>query len=113
MMINVLSARLPGRCIILNHHNAPAERMRNTVMPVAGQASHLANPMMKPDKMARTTLAMGVLRVANSVHPKHEVTAALQEAVKDGSAVHAGKAGKKLEQASERIRDAATGDKDK
>lgn len=74
-MINILSASLPGRCIMLNHRNASTECMGNTVMPIAGQASHKNIPMMELDKMARTSLAMGALRVAQPVCQKHEATA--------------------------------------
>jgi uncharacterized protein YllA (UPF0747 family) len=108
MMINVLSADLPGRCITLNHCNASAGRMRNTVMPVAGQAHHQENHMMKLDKMARTSLAMGAVIVALSGCQKQE-----------GPAEQAGKqldqttekVGEQIEKAGESIQDTAQGDK--
>lgn len=72
MMHPVLSARLPGRCITLNHCNASAKRVRNTDMPDAGYDHHQENPMMNPDKLARTSLTMGALLVALSGCQKQE-----------------------------------------
>lgn len=109
MMINVLSAGLPGRCITLNHRNASAERMSNTVMPVAGQAGRQESHMMKLDKMARTSVAMGVLLVALSGCQKQEGPA--EQAGKEVDQA-AEKVGEQIEKAGESIQDTAKGDKE-
>lgn len=109
MMNPVLSASLPGRCITLNHCNAPAKRVRNMVMPDAWHAHRQGNHMMSPDKMARTSLAMGALLVALSGCQKQE-----------GPAEQAGKqldqttekVGEQIEQAGESIQDTAKGGKE-
>ncbi len=44
MMINVLSASLPGRCITLHHCDASAERMRNTVIAQIPHAAKSTQP---------------------------------------------------------------------
>ena len=109
-MINpVLSARLPGRCITLNHCNAPAKRVRNMVMSDAGHDHRHGRPMMNPGTMARTSLAMGALLVALSGCQKQE-----------GPSEQAGKqldqttekVGEQIEQAGESIRDTAKGNKE-
>lgn len=44
MMINILSASLPGRCITLHHCNASDERMRNTVIAQIPHAAKSTQP---------------------------------------------------------------------
>ncbi len=107
MMINVLSASLPGRCITLNHRNASTERMNKAVMPVAGRVSHQENHMMKHDKLARTSLAVGALLVALAGCQKQEGPA--EQAGKDIDQASE-QAGEKIEQVGENIQDAAKGD---
>lgn len=107
MMINVLSASLPGRCITLNHRNASAVRMSNTIMPAAGQASHQENHMMKLNKMALTSLVMGALLVALSGCQKQEGPA--EQAGKDIDQATE-QAGEQIEKAGESIQDTAKGD---
>lgn len=109
MMINVLSASLPGRCIMLNHRNASVERVSNTVMPVAEQASRQENHMMKLDKMAHTSVAMGVLLVALSGCQKQEGPA--EQAGKEVDQATE-KVGEQIEKAGESIQDTAKGDKE-
>jgi hypothetical protein len=109
MMINVLSARLPGRCITLTHYNTSAAGRRDTIMPTAGQANHQENHMMKLNKMASTSLAMGALLVALSGCQKQEGPA--EQAGKEVDQATE-KVGEQIEKAGESIQDTAKGDKE-
>jgi len=55
MMINVLSAGLPGRCVTLTHRHASAAGMSDMLKFAAGQARYQEKPMMERDKMALTS----------------------------------------------------------
>jgi hypothetical protein len=109
MMINVLSACLPGRCITLTHRHESATGMSDMVKFATGQASYQENHMMKLDKMALTALAMGALFVTLSGCQQQE-----------GPAEQAGKkvdqttekVGEQVEKAGESIQDTAKGNKD-
>lgn len=78
-------------------------------MPVAGQAYHQENDMMKFDKMARTSLAIGALLVVLSGCQKQEGPA--EQAGKEVDQA-AEKVGEQIEKAGESIQDAAKGDKE-
>jgi hypothetical protein len=108
-MINVLSARLPGRCITLTHYNASAAGRSDTIMPTAGQASYQENHMMKINRMARTSLAIGALFVTLSGCQKQEGPA--EQAGKEVDQATE-KVGEQIEKAGESIQDAAKGDKE-
>lgn len=108
MMVNVLSACLPGQCVTLTHRHASAEGMGDMVKRAAGHARYQEKHMMKLDKMALTSLAMGALFVTLSGCQKQE-----------GPAEQAGKkidqttekVGEQVEKAGESIQDTAKGDK--
>jgi hypothetical protein len=71
-MINVLSASLPGRCVMPTHYHASAAGMSDMLKLAAGQASYPGNHIMKLDKMALTALAMGALFVTLSCCQQQE-----------------------------------------
>jgi hypothetical protein len=108
MMLNILSACLPGRCVTLTHRHESATGMSDMVKFATGQASYQENHMMKLDKMALTALAMGALFVTLSGCQQQE-----------GPAEQAGKkvdqttekVGEQVEKAGESIQDTAKGDK--
>lgn len=74
----------------------------------AGQASYQENHMMKLNKMARTSLAMGALFVTLSGCQKQEGPAE-QAGKKMDQATE--KAGEQIEKVGDSIQDAAQGDK--
>lgn len=108
-MINVLSARLPGRCVTLTQCQASAAAMSDMFKLAAGQATYPENPMMKFDKIALGALAVGALFVTLSGCQQQE-----------GPAEQAGKkldqttekVGEQVENAGESIQDAAKGNKE-
>ncbi len=76
-------------------------------MPAAGQASYQENHMMKINRMARTSLAIGALFVTLSGCQKQEGPA--EQAGKDLDKATE-QAGEKIEQVGESIQDAAKGE---
>jgi hypothetical protein len=108
-MINVLSACLPGRCVTLTQHHESTAGKGDMLKRAAGQTIYQENHMIKFNKMALTTLAMGALLVTLSGCQKEE-----------GPAEQAGKkldqttekVGAQVEKAGESIQDTAKGDKD-
>lgn len=78
-------------------------------MPAAGQATYQENHMMKLNKMARTSLAIGALFVTLSGCQKQEGPA--EQAGKEVDQA-AEKVGEQIEKAGESIQDTAKGDKE-
>jgi hypothetical protein len=108
MMINVLSACLPGRCVTLTHRHESAAGMSDMVKFATGQTNYQENHMMKLDKMALTSLAMGALFVTLSGCQKQEGPAE-QAGKKVDQATE--KVGEQVEKAGDSIQDTAKGDK--
>ena len=107
-MINILSAGLPGRCVTLTHRHESAAGMSDMVKFAAGQASYQEKHMMKLDRMALTSLAMGALFVTLSGCQKQEGPAE-QAGKKVDQATE--KVGEQVEKAGDSIQDTAKGDK--
>lgn len=78
-------------------------------MPAAGQVNYQENHMMKLDKMARASLAMGMLLAALSGCQKQEGPA--EQAGKEVDRATE-KVGEQIEKAGESIQDTAKGDKE-